>query len=784
MTDQSTLFENLVHRRVPQIVGMYVAATWLVIELGDWVTERFSLPPTVTSYVFVAMLAMMPAVVLFSYNHGAPGKDRWTRTEKVLIPLNIAIAVAALYFFSPVLNVDAATRTVQIADETGVVQEYEVARQGYHQELIGFFWRNESGDSELDWLSYGLPLMLAHDLNRVSPVITVVTPFDSFAVRNELRGKGYPSFVDEPQGLRVDIARDRRSAGLIVGSFDLSGDSISVNAAVIDATSGTEIGSHSASGTDWLAAVDEVSAAILEYLDVKPSDNQGDDPLDQHFSDSLQAIEHFTNGQVALEINNDYSTGISELQAALELDPQFAEASANLSMTHYMNSDIEAAKDAVDNALRNSYRLSETSKFVLKANRYIYDGAYDRGERVVEIWTEVQPNSTEAFAAMAQLNRIRGTSESLAKAMAAYDHLLTLDPKDYGILRQKAGLEEQRGNFESAASHLKAFLAQVPDSADAYVQLAGVYQAMGDLEAATATLEDATILSDSPVESEIGLARLEARRGLFDEAELRLAGQLGDELGPQQRLAVLGALTEIAIAQGQIEKALAWYEDLRKASKTFMPPMLQLIGIDIERPGMLAVLGRIDEALDEADRIKSQLQPPLDAIVNVTYTLIYEIDGNQEAYRRTIDEMMPDADQFPPMLQPFLEMQQARVALWDNATNDALVHLDRSSQLLDQSILQVFQDSLSTTSLHVALAELYLEANAPDVALERLENILRLFPASAHAKLVLSKVHAARGNADLSVGALADAQAIWSKADPDYILAVEANELMDSYGDR
>ena len=122
------------------------------------------------------------------------------------------LALACLYFVSPLLVVEAATETVQFSDETGIMQEFEVARQGYHKKVIGFFWHNESGNSELDWLSYGLPLMLTHDLNRVSPVISVITPFDSAAMQQELRNKGYQSLLNEPQGLRVEIARDRRSA--------------------------------------------------------------------------------------------------------------------------------------------------------------------------------------------------------------------------------------------------------------------------------------------------------------------------------------------------------------------------------------------------------------------------------------------------------------------------------------------------------------------------------------------------------------------------------------------
>ena len=66
MSDRESLIDNLLRRRVLQFVGMYIAATWLVIELGDWVTERFDLPADLTSYVFIAMLVLLPAVTVFA----------------------------------------------------------------------------------------------------------------------------------------------------------------------------------------------------------------------------------------------------------------------------------------------------------------------------------------------------------------------------------------------------------------------------------------------------------------------------------------------------------------------------------------------------------------------------------------------------------------------------------------------------------------------------------------------------------------------------------------------
>jgi tetratricopeptide (TPR) repeat protein len=675
--------------------------------------------------------------------------------------------------------VEAATETVQIPDETGIMQEFEVARRGYHKEVIGFFWRNESGNSDLDWLSYGLPLMLAHDLNRVSPVITVETPFDSYAMKNELRNKGYPSFLDEPQGLRVEIARDQRSAALIIGSFAQVDGTISVDATVIDAASGNEIGSHSVSGGDWLTAVDDVSVAVLNYLEVEPSDNQSDDPLGQHFSDSLEAIRHFTNGQVAVDINNDYPQAIAELQSAVALDPEFAEANGELSMTHYLSSDIESARAAASQALKSSYRLSETSKFVLKANRYIYDGDYDRGERVIEIWTQVQPNSTDAFQATAHINRLRGTAESLQRANAAYDRLLELDPKDFGIYRQKAEVEQQRGDYAAAAAHLRNFLEQEPASGDAHVQLAGIYQALGDLEAAQVSLEDAAILSDDPLKSEIGLARLEARRGYFTEAVERLDAQLSDEMSPQQRVQVLAAQAEVAYVRGQMERAIVLHAEINEIGKAFMPPVFRLVGIASEQATMLALLGKTDEAIATADEITAQLQAPIDAYMNFTYTDIYDAANDREGYREWVSRTLQVQDQLPPLFQPFIEMQQARLAIWDEEFDVAMPHLDRASELLGQSVIQVFHDNLSTSSLHVMLAELYLEARAIDESRDHLEALLKVFPANGHAKLVSAKVYVAQGNEEAGREALVEALEIWSDADADYIRGVESRSLMN-----
>ena len=780
MAETKSLFENLKHRRVPQITGMYIAAMWLVIELGDWVTERFSLHGNLTSFVFVAMLVMLPAVLLVAYNHGAPGRDHWTRAEKFFVPANAALAVFLLWFVSPMIDVEAATETLTIEDETGALKEFEVARRGYHREIVTFFWENETGKPELDWLSYGLPIMLEHDINRVSPVVTPDTPIDSPLLSNRLREQGYDRLTGVPNGLAVQLSRDRQSDALVVGSFGEEGDSKVVTARVIDAASGEVVETYNGRAGDWMAAVDGVTAAVLGAWEISPAEDRSDDPVSEHFSSSLDAVRHFVLGKIAIQIDGDYPNGVAEFDAALAIDPAFAEARGELSVRQYLSGDLEAARDSATQAMRNSYRLSTSSEFVLKANRYIFDGDFERGERVLDIWTEVEPNSTRALQNVAQLAKIRGTDESLDKALAAYDRLLELRPSDYSIYLQKAEVEQQRGNYEAAIDLLSRYLEFVPNSGTAHRQLAGLYQAQGDLDAAQAALEDAAILSNDSLSAELGLARLEARRGSFGAAAARLDALRNGELLPQQRLQLLLVTAEIVIAQGRIEEAMALIAEANELARTLVPPANRMISIEAQQGTMLSLLGRFDEALELVDGIAARLQPPLSLNLNFVYTTIHGLAGNRDEFRRWSQASRDARDQLPDFYDAIMALEQAQIDIWAENFDAAIANIDTASDMLGQSILQTLLDNLGVSEIFVNIARLYLEAGAIDKSKEQLEAILRIYPGSAHAKLMLARALIADGDFDNARLLLDEAIALWSNADEEYVYLRQAREQIAS----
>ena len=82
--------------------------------------------------------------------------------------------------------------------------------------------------------------------------------------------------------------------------------------------------------------------------------------------------------------------------------------------------------------------------------------------------------------------------------------------------------------------------------------------------------------------------------------------------------------------------------------------------------------------------------------------------------------------------------------------------------------------------IRIGMAELYLEASETEKAKAQLEEILRVFPSNAYAKLVLAEVLVAEGDTDNARLFLNDALDLWSGADKSYVHLKRAEEVLAS----
>lgn len=100
--------------------------------------------------------------------------------------------------------------------------------------------------------------------------------------------------------------------------------------------------------------------------------------------------------------------------------------------------------------------------------------------------------------------------------------------------------------------------------------------------------------------------------------------------------------------------------------------------------------------------------------------------------------------------------------------------------MFEQSFLQVAQDSLSMSDIYIGIAELYLEAGETEQAKARPEEILRVFPSNAYAKLILAEVLVAEGDTDNARLFLNEVLDLWAGADRSYVRLKRAEEVLAS----
>jgi len=61
---------ELLRRRIPQVVGIYLAAAWGLLEFTDWMVVRFQLEAPLVSVVLAALALFLPMVVWAAWRFG------------------------------------------------------------------------------------------------------------------------------------------------------------------------------------------------------------------------------------------------------------------------------------------------------------------------------------------------------------------------------------------------------------------------------------------------------------------------------------------------------------------------------------------------------------------------------------------------------------------------------------------------------------------------------------------------------------------------------------------
>ncbi len=93
----------LLERRIPQIIGSYFIAGTSFIFFIQYLVDKYQFPSYYPTLSLFGIIGILPSVIILSYFHGAPGKDEWTKIEKIGVPINV-LFIAGVLFFGDSLN--------------------------------------------------------------------------------------------------------------------------------------------------------------------------------------------------------------------------------------------------------------------------------------------------------------------------------------------------------------------------------------------------------------------------------------------------------------------------------------------------------------------------------------------------------------------------------------------------------------------------------------------------------------------------------------------------------
>ena len=147
---------QLLKRRIPQIVGAFLAGSWIILEFTDWAVDQYAMSPNLTNFVVTGLLLLLPAVAILAWRHGTPGEDKWTRVDATVVALNLIVAGGILMTVFSGQELGAATTVRLLEDDDGNTVERVLPKAEFRRNVLVWDFDNDSGDPELDWLRSGM----------------------------------------------------------------------------------------------------------------------------------------------------------------------------------------------------------------------------------------------------------------------------------------------------------------------------------------------------------------------------------------------------------------------------------------------------------------------------------------------------------------------------------------------------------------------------------------------------------------------------------------------------
>ncbi len=568
MSGLKSLVHEIHRRSLWQVLGIFLAASWGVVEVVDLLTEQVGLPDWTPTMAFVLLLIGLPVVLATAIvQEGMPGAE------------GSAGGTTATSSTTPD---DAAADALpeSLAAGTGSLDRPSTRPSQSRRFLT---WKNAilGGAGAFTLLGFSLFAYFVMWTSGIGPMGNLVAQgvIDEgervvLAEFADATGEGLGAVVTE--ALRVDLAEAEMlelveeadlapvlarmqvepgtplTAGVareaaqrdgikavIDGEVASVGTGYILTAALRSASDGRSIASFrvTADGPDGIiASIDKLSQDIREKSGESLRTIRSGDALQQVTTSSLDALRLFTEADRTFE-EGDYRRTIELLEEAVGLDPAFAMAWRRLAAV-FNNTGLDRARqiNAVTQAFEHRDRLTERERYLAEA--YYYSVVPQDRPATIAAYQNVLDIDPNDQAALNNLANEYQALEDLDRSAELYRRAID------GPGRSNTAFQNLIRNYIGSARFEDARLL-VGEYEEAYPGDANISEwrfwtsfMLDDLDAATAAAEplarDPAVPAFSRADALDRLAHVAYRRGRLDEGRRLMleAERVGREVSP------------------------------------------------------------------------------------------------------------------------------------------------------------------------------------------------------------------------------------------------------------
>jgi len=327
-------------------------------------------------------------------------------------------------------------------------------------------------------------------------------------------------------------------------------------------------------------------------------------------TENMEAYEYYLRGneyyQRDVANKNDFRIAIGMYEKAIELDPTFALAYAQLSRAHVMmywislvpsEEHLAMAKDALDKALELEPDLPEAH---LALGHYYYHGNldYDRALEQFEIARKSQPNSSELLSFIGFVQRRQGKFE---QGLANIKKASELDPRSATLAFEVGYTLTFLRKYPEAERYYERAISLRPDWLGFYAKANLYLHWEGSTEKARAVLEEAAAQNIKSAELSSMAVMLDVFDGNYQEALDKLSLK-SEDIGSMEDF-IIKTLRK-ALIYGKMSKeelAKKYYDDARRILETTIQQQPEQALLHTWVGVAYAGLGRKEDAIREGE---------------------------------------------------------------------------------------------------------------------------------------------------------------------------------------